>query len=104
MKTQLKLGLIFLTIFAISFLPQKFPYIFDWKCNGSGERVYGEQKEYYSDDYFTGCNYTSDFHHSTWHWGFRHYILLAMGLTFTAINVFKIIDDAQKKYNNEKSN
>jgi hypothetical protein len=97
MKTQLKLALIFLSIFAVSFLPQQFPYVFDWKCNGSGEKVYGDAKDLSSDDYFTGCNYTSNFHHSTWHWGFRHYILLAMGLTFTAINVIKIIQDESKK-------
>ena len=97
MKTQFKLGLIFLSIFAVSFLPQQFPHVFDWKCKGSGEKVYGELKDYGHDDYFLGCNYTNDFHNSTWHWGFRHYLLLAMGITFTAINVIKIINDESKK-------
>lgn len=96
MKTQFKLGLIFLSIFAVSFLPQQFPHVFgDWKCQGSGERIV-DGKGWDATYHYSKCQMFS-YHNSKWHWGFRHYLLLAMGITFTAINVIKIINDESKK-------
>jgi len=91
MKIQLRIFLIFSIIFFSSFLPENYHTFFgDWMCQGSGTAIPNQM-------YYSGCNYlNSGYHNSEWHWGFRHYIWILMGLTMTIVNISKIIYDETK--------
>lgn len=63
----------------MSFVPEHFRDFFgDWYCDNS--------KNF--------CQYGLEVRHaSTWHWGFRHFVWCAMGLTLFIYNVVIIIDE-----------
>ena len=94
MYIQLRLLLMFAIIMAASFIPEYNHELFgDWKCEGSGKVI---KEISYGGVIYEKCNYAEfTYHNSMWHWGFRHYIWVIMGLTFTIINVHSIFN--QKK-------
>lgn len=93
-KNKLKLLFMFATIMAASFIPENYHTLFgDWLCQGSGEYiVIGE----WGGGHYAKCNqgmsnaFSNSFHTPTWHWGFRHYIWVALGLTFLIINIYEL--------------
>lgn len=91
MKTQLRIVLIFAVIFFASFIPQNYPTFFgDWLCEGSGDIVKGTW-------YYQKCNHPNHgYHLPQWHWGFRHYVWMLLGLTMTIFNVIKIVEPNKK--------
>jgi len=96
MKTQLKIILLFLTLMAMSFIPEYNHELFgDWLCQGSGKLLVTETGGYSSSTYFEKCNYF-DFHQPEWHFGFRHWVWIAMGSTLTVLNFIWIFKLDQK--------
>lgn len=65
-------------------------FLGDWKCQGS----IGIIKDSWR---FIGCNYGDGFHNSEWHWGWRHWLLFAMGFCLFIIQAFDIILFINKK-------
>lgn len=86
MKTNLKLSIKIIIIFAVliicSFIPELFPDFFGDKiCNGSG-------------DFFIGKGIKCDFgliHAPTNHFGYRHWLFIVMGFVLFLIQTFDII-------------
>ena len=93
-----RLALLFLTVMAMSFIPENFPALFgDWLCEG----------RHLVNDEFIGCTHLPGLHSShnpMIHWGFRHYIWFAMGLSLFIYNLVLIInlidktDERSKRY------
>jgi hypothetical protein len=80
----------------MSFVPENFREFFgDWQCEGSHYNP--------SDNSHSGCVYTSyyDNHPPTWHWGFRHWIWMIMGVTLFIYNVVLIIIKIDKYNTND---
>jgi len=99
MKQQTKISLQIVILFTIAilatFIPEAFPKFFgDWTCKGS---EYG--KGYHD---IIGCDYLDYGAHSpTNHWGWRHWIYLAMGLTLFIYNAFILITNIDNNSKNE---
>jgi hypothetical protein len=82
LKGKLKLALVFITIMGASFIPGYFPEFFgDWVCKGGGK-----------------CSHLRCFYNSppTLHYGFRHWIFILMGITFTIISLTEISEKEKK--------
>jgi hypothetical protein len=60
----------------------------DFKCSGSGQKLI--------DSYmYQKCNYAGwEYHESTWHWGYRHWLYFIMCLTLFVLQVTDIINYA----------
>ena len=81
----------FLVMGLMSFVPEKNPELFgDFTCEGSGLRETKNIK------YIDGCRLSCNPHSPSTHWGFRHWIWFAAGLTFAIWTVAEVIDSAQK--------
>ena len=82
-KNKLKLALVFIIIMAASFIPGMFPEFFgDWVCKG------GKMCRHIT------CGYDTP---PTLHYGFRHWVFIIMGITFTAISINEIANDDNSK-------
>jgi hypothetical protein len=97
MKQKLKLLLVCAFIMSASFLTESFRSFFgDWKCEGSGEYVI-EGNNY--GIHYTKCNYSgnmTNYHNPTYHWGFRHWVFFAFGMTITIMSIVEIIETKNK--------
>lgn len=90
-KYKLKVLSMFLVMGLMSFVPEKNPELFgDFTCEGS---VLRETKNI---KYIDGCRLSGNPHSPSTHWGFRHWIWFAAGLTFAIWTVAEVIDSAQK--------
>ena len=73
----------------MSYLPENNPEAFgDRSCNG------GHYKETKYGPVRLGCSIHED---SSKHWGFRHWVYFAAGLTFAIWNVVEVINEANKQ-------
>jgi hypothetical protein len=71
-----------------SFIPDNFHELFgDWHCVGTIEL---EAKNGWQ-TINNGCKYESCDHDPTWHWGFRHWLWLLMGICLFIIQVIRIV-------------
>ena len=78
--------IVFVIIILLSFIPEQFSSFFgDWKCAGSGEVL--SRGEYI---HYSNCD-SGGFHLAVTHWGFRHWLWLAMGLIIFVIQIFRIV-------------
>lgn len=94
MKSKIRILAVFLVMFCASFVPENNHKFFgDYKCQGS--KGQWDEKGYWS---VKGCQYRAVSHHSTWHWGVRHWIWLFAGITFSVWTISEVIIDSQKKY------
>jgi hypothetical protein len=96
-KTQiisLKVMLLFtIAIFSTFIGDYLHDFFGDWKCEGSGERLEGFFNRY------DKCNYGDcGFHEPKWHWGYRHWLYLAMCIVLFFIQVIDIINYAEKPF------
>jgi hypothetical protein len=95
-KVKIKIVALFAVIFLAGFIPEKYPTAFgDWKCKGSGEKIVsgtGWDATYH----YAKCNFYG-YHNPKYHWGFRHYLWLTLGLTLTAISVYQIVEEYDNK-------
>ena len=81
---QLKLIIAFLILIGFSFISDYLhTFLGDWYCNG-GKAEYDGHIWHYS------CLYLNGTHEPTWHYGFRHWVLIAMGFTFFIWNILLI--------------
>jgi hypothetical protein len=93
MKLKTKIVALFAFIFIASYVPENYPTAFgDWKCKGSGEIIENNPSALI---HYKGCDYTA-YHNPTWHWGFRHYLWITLGLTLTAVSVYQIVESENK--------
>ena len=82
LKMTIKIILLFLIPFAFSFIAENFRWLMgDWFCNGR----YSDWSEH------ENCTYDTLIHMPTWHWGFRHFVIIAMGLTLFIVGVVRLI-------------
>ena len=90
-KNKLRILLMFTIIMAASFIPDHYHSFFgDWLCQGSGELIADT-------NHYQRCNYADCYYHNpTWHWGFRHYVWMILGLTFLIINIVELTKDEQR--------
>lgn len=89
----------FMIAFSASFITDLVPYQYlgDWKCKGSKSI---EVLDHYSDgqEYFhhqtVGCQYASidSQHGPTKHWGFRHWLLIVMGIVLFFYRIIVIFN------------
>ena len=87
---QFKLVFFFCILILTSYVGDYFhTFLGNWHCNGG-------TTEYYDNYYhYKGCLYLpNNSHESTWHYGFRHWVLIAMGFTIFIWNIIVIF----KKY------
>lgn len=84
-----RIALLFLIVIMMSFIPDNFHEFFgDWHCEG------GDQLSH------QGCEYGPDLiHNATWHWGFRHWMWMFMGVSLFMYNLIWIISDISASKN-----
>jgi len=87
LKLSINVVLVFVTVMALSIIPEEFPKLFgDRYCMGSGTFVpLGSYSHIYDN-----CNYGT-YHDAEWHWGYRHWLWLFMGIFLFIIQVVRII-------------
>jgi hypothetical protein len=92
MKNKLKILVMFAVIFCMSFVPDYTHELFgDWQCNGG-------KVEYINNNLIReGCLYSHDTHGPSWHWGFRHWLWVIAGLTFTIWTIIDTVSDEKSK-------
>jgi hypothetical protein len=72
-----------------------YPTFFgDWTCHGSGKLLEGHESTY------TGCM-IGGFHHSSTHWGYRHWLFFFMGLVLFVFQAINIIQSEIKRYDSK---
>lgn len=91
MKYKLKILLMFIVIMGMSFIPESNHELFgDWLCKGGvSDLIEGNH-------IVKGCTYHFNTHNPTWHWGFRHWTWVFMGLTFCIWTVAETINENNK--------
>jgi len=91
MKTKLLLQITvaFLIPIIISFLTDLLPLsiLGDWKCNGSETIINGNTDEIIQN----GCN-VGNIHSATLHYGYRHWLLILLGIVLFVANMFQIFN------------
>lgn len=86
MKLQLRIVLIGACVMIFSFIPELIPAFFgDWLCEGSGEYVSGSF-------HYAKCDHVDYYHYPTWHWGYRHFVWLLLGLILVITNIVQTIN------------
>jgi hypothetical protein len=82
---SLQVLLIFAVLIFASLIPDIFPKFFgDWFCNGRTK--FNENVASISH-----CTNGQGYHSSTWHWGYRHWLFMFMGLCLFVIQVIRLI-------------
>jgi len=78
---------------ALSFIPEHYHSFFgDWHCEGGVyDYSWAEDKLTYK-----GCIYSKDTHHETWHWGYRHWLYLSMGICLSIVQIADIFTTINK--------
>lgn len=94
-KISLQVLLVFSTLILVSFIPDYLHDFFgDTLCEG---RVYNRMGDF-SKNYYSGCDYLDyNEHNPMWHWGYRHWIWIIMGVCLFIIQLVRvgdIIDDS----------
>lgn len=92
-KIMGRIVLLFSIVILMSFVPESNREFFgDWQCQGmTYVKASGE---------YLGCYYEGSMapHDPTWHWGFRHWIWMLMGLTLFIYNTVVIVITLDKEY------
>ena len=90
-KIMGRIVLLFSIIILMSFIPESNREFFgDWQCQGMTYlKANGE---------YLGCYYEGNRapHDPTWHWGFRHWIWMLMGIALFIYNTVLIIITLEK--------
>ena len=85
-KLTLKIAVIFIIIILASFIPDNFHSFFgDWECQGGALDISGEN--------YHGCTYTGSSHGPCWHYGFRHWVWIAMGIVIFFVNISSVLEE-----------
>lgn len=87
-KISIRVIAIFIIAITLSFVPDLLPNFFgDWFCQGHTTQTN------------TDCQYGAyyDSHNPEWHWGYRHWLWLFMGISLFIIQVIDIITFLEKE-------
>jgi hypothetical protein len=83
-QLSFRIFILFLIAIFSTFIPEYCHNFFgDWYCSGSGLQM--------ANFHFPNCDYLAQYHTSTWHWGYRHWLWLIMCLTLFIVNAARII-------------
>ncbi len=90
-RSKLKILLMFIIMGMMSFIPEKNPDLFgDYICKGSTVEKVG------TIHYTNGCRVSMGNPHSpSRHWGFRHWVWFAAGLTFAVWTIVEVIHNEE---------
>ncbi len=85
----IQLILMMCVMMAVSFLPEIFPGFFgDWQCGGYLDRWTDSEQVIIN----SSCLYNSNDHAAgSWHWGWRHWLLIIFGLVLCIVNAVRLI-------------
>ena len=104
-RISIRIIALFTVAIFVSFIPEYLHAFFgDWYCNGTGARelVPATQMTYEHYEY-TGCDYYNGAKHmAMWHWGYRHWLLVCMGIGLAVVQIVNIINVIDKSESNEK--
>jgi hypothetical protein len=98
-KVSLRIICLFGIAMLLGFIPEYGRVFFgDWFCEGC--RITGYSTEGLHMPIYSGCEYDcmDHVHCPQWHWGYRHWLWLFMGIALwiiQAVNIFKIIDNEE---------
>ena len=93
-KLTLKIAAMFVVVMFASFIPDNFHSFFgDWECQGGGS-YFSTTIGDYGNKYY-GCQYGMGNHGPSWHYGFRHWIWIAMGIVLFIVNAAFTISEAE---------
>jgi len=85
--------ILFTVAMFMSFIPEYLHDFFgDWKCTGS---VFISDPDAYGR--YVGCLYEHGEHQSTIHWGYRHWLFLAMGICLSIVQIFNFFKFLEKQ-------
>lgn len=96
-KISIRIILMFSFAMAYSFIPDYMHEFFnDTFCSsGSGYFMYSNNIEGIG-SHWQFCNYAGE-HQSTWHWGYRHWLFLLMGICLSIVQIVNIIHEVGKE-------
>lgn len=100
-RLSLQIVAVFVTVMLASFIPDAVPEFFgDVSCEG---RIAHESTNPYSKTY-TGCSWGPDDveHAPTYHWGWRHWVWMLMGIVLFIVQCVRIIDFIINSQNKEQ--
>jgi hypothetical protein len=79
----------------VSFIPEQFREFFgDWKCDGMFGHTENAQWVIEKGSCWAIGNIE---HNPTWHWGFRHWLLMATGAVFAVASLIRIFDEWERR-------
>lgn len=90
LKVSLNIVAVFVVVMLVSFIPDQFPKFFgDWQCEGRSYSYVDVGNGRF--DYKTiGCDHGVNNHLPSWHWGYRHWLFIIMGLLLFVVQVIRI--------------
>ena len=94
MEKSIKISIRIIALFSIaivlSFIPEYLHDLFgDWYCSGSG--IFVKIDDYRS--HYTTCDYANNgYHLPMWHWGYRHWLWLMMGISLAIVQIVGIVN------------
>ena len=93
--TCLRIVALFTIAIFISFIPDYLHDFFgDWLCEGAKHgKLIPETDANWSHYELIGCYYAGGIHNPTWHYGYRHWLFLAMGVSIFIIQLIDIISN-----------
>lgn len=93
---QVRIIIIFICAMFYSFIPEFVREFFDdTHCKtGSGLWIYGSNVA----GHFQYCNYSNHSHEAGhWHWGYRHWLFMSMGICLSVVQIISLIVYVDKK-------
>lgn len=95
-KISLKIIAIFCTAILASFIPDNFHSFFgDWFCDGLLKEY---DKNYNVISRVGNCAYgDGSSHNPSWHWGWRHWLWMFMGLSLFIVQCIDLFSNEENK-------
>lgn len=90
----LQLLVMMAVMMAVSFLPEYFHEFFgDWRCGGFEDRWTDQGYQILNNS----CLYFQQDHNPTWHWGWRHRMLIIFAVVFCIVNICRLISGWERR-------
>lgn len=90
---MLRIVLLFVIIMFMSFIPDNYHDFFgDYHCHGT-ETIRNADGSF---NHYEGCEVMNYEHGATWHWGFRHWVWMLMGLALFIYNAVLLITEIDR--------
>jgi hypothetical protein len=93
---SIRIIIIFISAMLYSFVPDFLHEFFDdtYCKNGSGLWVFSTNNV---SGHYQFCNYSTSHEADTWHWGYRHWLFMCMGICLSVVQVLSLIFYIEKK-------